>query len=72
MYIYIISGRCGLLLSLFIVFVFILIGITGDTVGLAAATSNEKHFHAMAAKKITGAKEAAFIAKKSSIIFQFI
>lgn len=57
----------GLLLSLFIVFVFILIGITGDTIGLAAATSNEKHFHAMAAKKIKGAKEAAFIAKKAPL-----
>ncbi|WP_077319280.1 hypothetical protein [Virgibacillus proomii] len=34
----------GLLLSLFIVFVFIMIGIIGDTIGLAA-------FHAIAAKK---------------------
>ncbi|MGG4179912.1 hypothetical protein ABEW03_11500 [Virgibacillus pantothenticus] len=57
----------GLLLSLFIVLVFIMIGIIGDTVGLAAATSKEKHFHAMAAKKVKGAKEAAFIAKKAPV-----
>lgn len=40
----------GLLLSLFIVFVFIMIGIIGDTIGLAAATSKERYFHAIAAK----------------------
>lgn len=57
----------GLLLSLFIVFVFIMIGIIGDAIGLSAATSKEKHFHAMAAKKIKGAKEAACIAKKAPV-----
>ncbi len=57
----------GLFLSLLIVFVFIMIGIIGDTIGLAAATSQENHFHAMAAKKVKGAKEAAFIAKKAPL-----
>lgn len=61
----------GLLLSLIIVLVFIMIGIIGDTIGLAAATSKERHFHAMAAKKVKGAKEAGYIAKKAPVYSSF-
>lgn len=61
----------GLMLSLIVVFIFILIGIIADTVGLAAATSKEQHFHSMAAKKITGAKEAAFISKNAPLFSSF-
>jgi len=36
----------------------ILIGIVFDIIGMAVATADEKPFHAMAARKVPGAKEA--------------
>ncbi|MGM7703111.1 hypothetical protein ACSVDE_15370 [Pseudalkalibacillus sp. Hm43] len=61
----------SLLVSMFVVLLFILIGIIGDTIGLAAATSKEVHFHAMASKKVTGAKEAAYISKNAPVFCSF-
>ncbi|WP_349408860.1 hypothetical protein [Pseudalkalibacillus sp. SCS-8] len=61
----------SLLVSLFVVLLFILIGIIGDTIGLAAATSKEVHFHAMASKKVKGAKEAAYISKNAPVFSSF-
>ncbi|NGP45146.1 hypothetical protein G4V62_09325 [Bacillaceae bacterium SIJ1] len=61
----------SLLLSLAIVAAFIIIGIIADTIGLAAATAKEPHFHALAAKKISGAKEAAYIAKNAPLFSSF-
>lgn len=65
------SEGSGLLLSLLVVLVFIIIGIIGDTVGLAAASAKEAHFHAMASKKIKGAKEAAYISKNAPLFSSF-
>lgn len=59
--------NAGLLISLVVVLMFILIGVLADTVGLAGATAKEKDFHAMASKKIKGAKEAAFITKNAPV-----
>ncbi|GAA0433814.1 hypothetical protein GCM10008983_07990 [Lentibacillus halophilus] len=64
-------GGAGLVLSLAIVLVFILIGIIGDTIGLASATAKEAHFHAMASKKIKGAKEATYITKNAPLFSSF-
>lgn len=61
----------NLFISLLVVFMFILIGILADTIGLAAATANEHHFHALASKKITGAKEAAYISKNAPVFSSF-
>ncbi len=36
----------------------ILIGIVFDVIGMAVATADEKPFHSMAARKVTGAQEA--------------
>lgn len=48
--------------NIFVAFVIllliILIGIVFDIIGMAVATADEKPFHAMAAKKVTGAKES--------------
>lgn len=61
----------GLILSTLIVVIFILIGIIGDTVGLSAATANEARFHSKAAKKVPGAKEAAYISKNAPLFSSF-
>ena len=44
--------------SIFLVLIFIFIGIIFDMVGLAVATADEKSFHSMATKNVKGAKTA--------------
>ena len=41
-----------------ILLVIILVGILFDVIGMAVATADEKPFHSMAARKVTGAHEA--------------
>ena len=41
-----------------ILFLIILIGIVFDIIGMAVASADEKPFHAMAARKVPGAKES--------------
>ena len=41
-----------------ILLIIILVGIIFDIVGMAVATADEKPFHAMAARKVAGAKDA--------------
>ncbi len=44
---------------------FVLIGIAFDIFGIAAATASEKPFNAMAAKRVSGAREALWIVKNA-------
>lgn len=48
----------GIFVAFLILLVIILIGIVFDIIGMAVATADEKPFHAMAARKVPGAKEA--------------
>lgn len=48
----------GNILAFVILLIFIAIGIVFDIVGMAATSATEKEFHSMAAKKVSGAKEA--------------
>ena len=45
-------------IAFLILFIIILVGIIFDIIGMAVATADEKPFHAMAARKVPGAKEA--------------
>ena len=45
-------------ISIFLVLMFISIGIIFDAIGLAVATADEKIFHSMATKNVKGAKQA--------------
>lgn len=49
--------------SIFLVLVFIFIGIIFDAIGLAAQTADSKIFHSMATKKVKGAKKAIELIK---------
>ena len=51
-------SRSGIVVAFLILFAIILIGIVFDIIGMAVATADEKPFHAMAARKVPGAKEA--------------
>ena len=49
-------GNSSMLVAFLILLVIILIGIIFDIIGMAVATADEKPFHAMAARKVPGAK----------------
>ena len=54
-------------LSLILVLV-IFIGIIFDMIGVAALTSKKENFHAMASKKIKGAKEAINLLNNANMV----
>ena len=54
-------------LSIVLIFV-IFIGIIFDMIGVAALTSKKENFHAMAAKKIKGSKEAITLLNNSNMV----
>ena len=47
----------GMVVAFLILLAIILLGIVFDVIGMAVATADEKPFHAMAARKVAGAKE---------------
>ncbi len=48
-----------------ILLMIVLIGIIFDIVGMAVATADEKPFHAMAARKVTGARESIMLLRNA-------
>ncbi len=56
------------IILLLIIFIVILIGIIFDMFGVAVLTCNEASLHAMASKKIKGAKEGILLVKNSANI----
>jgi len=57
--------------SFFILLVIITIGIFFDIIGIAVASSTEAPFHAMAADKIPGGKEAVRLVRNADIVSNF-
>ena len=51
-------------ISIFLVLIFIFIGIIFDMIGLSAQTADAKIFHSMATKKVKGAKKAIELIKQ--------
>lgn len=56
----------GNILAFVILLIFIVIGIAFDIVGMAVTSTTEKEFHSMAAKKVSGAKEAVWLSRNAS------
>ena len=52
-----IMGKSSMILAFLILLMIVFIGIIFDIVGMAVATADEKPFHAMASRKVKGAKE---------------
>ncbi|MFD1360657.1 hypothetical protein [Lentibacillus salinarum] len=59
------------IIGLFIVFIIVFVGVIFDMMGIAATSAVEKPFHAMAAEKITGAKEAVNIIRNADKFASF-
>ena len=53
-----VMANSSLPVAFLILFVIILVGILFDIIGMAVASADEKPFHSMAARKVTGAQEA--------------
>ncbi|MGJ9384891.1 hypothetical protein [Salipaludibacillus sp. CF4.18] len=64
-------SKSNIIIGIIIVLFFISFGIISDTIGLSAAAAKEVPFHAMASKKIKGAREAIHICKNVEIFSSF-
>ncbi|MFD2637398.1 hypothetical protein [Piscibacillus salipiscarius] len=58
-------------IGLIIVFIIVFIGVVFDMMGIAAAAATEQPFHAMAAEKVTGAKESIVIVRNADRFASF-
>ena len=52
-----IMANSSIVVAFLILLLIVFVGIIFDIIGMAVATADEKPFHAMAARKVTGAKE---------------
>lgn len=59
------------IIGLIIVLIIVFIGVLFDTLGIAATAANETPFHAMAAEKVNGAKEAVIITRNADRFASF-
>ena len=59
-------------ISIFLVLIFILIGVIFDIIGLAVATADEKIFHSMATKKVKGSKKAINLINQKDNVSSFL
>lgn len=60
-----VMGRSSMIVAFLILLMIVLIGIIFDVVGMAVATADEKPFHAMAARKVRGAKECIMLLRNA-------
>jgi CBS domain containing-hemolysin-like protein len=59
------------IIGLIIVFLIVLIGVVFDMIGTASAAADEPPFHAMAAERIPGAKQAILIVRNAERFASF-
>ncbi|RWZ60120.1 hypothetical protein EQV77_02180 [Halobacillus fulvus] len=59
------------IIGLLIVFLIVLTGVVFDMLGIAATAADETPFHAMAAEKVKGAKEAVVIVRNADRFASF-
>lgn len=57
--------------SFFLLLAIVLVGIMFDIVGVATTAAEERPFHAMAADKVSGAKEAAWLVRNADKVGSF-
>lgn len=62
------AERLGLVAAICVLLLIIVLGIVFDVAGMAVSTASEEPFHAMAAKRIPGAKESVTIIRSAQQI----
>lgn len=60
-----------LIVGIILVFVFIILGVIFDMIGVAVTSSDEKQFHSMSARKVRGAKTAVLFKKNAEKVSSF-
>ena len=60
-----VMGKSSMIVAFFILLMIVFIGILFDIVGMAVATADEKPFHAMASRKVKGAKECIMLLRNA-------
>ena len=60
-----VMGRSSMGVAFLILLMIVFIGILFDIVGMAVATADEKPFHAMASRKVRGAKECIMLLRNA-------
>jgi len=60
--------RVNIAISLFLLLIIVAIGILFDIIGIAVTSANESPFHAMAAHKVKGGKEAVKLIRNADIV----
>ena len=60
-----VMGKSSMIVAFLILLMIVFIGIIFDIVGMAVATADEKPFHAMAARKVRGAKECIMLLRNA-------
>jgi CBS domain containing-hemolysin-like protein len=63
--------RFNIFISIFVLLVIIAIGIIFDIIGIAVTSASETPFHAMAADKVPGGKEAVKLIRNADIVSNF-
>lgn len=64
-------GGVGWIVGILIVFAIVLMGVVFDALGVASTAAIETPFHAMAAEKVYGAKEAVLIVRNADRFASF-
>lgn len=64
-------SEASLLVAFVILIIIVLIGVIFDTIGMAVTAANEVPFHAMAAKKVEGAKTAVKLVRNADKVSNF-
>lgn len=64
-------AHVGNIIAFLILLAFIALGIVFDIIGVAATVSPEKKFHSMAARKVSGAKQAIWIVRNAEKVGSF-
>ena len=60
-----VMGNSSMFVATIVLLLIVFIGIIFDIVGMAVATADEKPFHAMAARKVKGAKECIMLLRNA-------
>jgi CBS domain containing-hemolysin-like protein len=67
----VVISNVNILISFIITILFIAIGVVFDMIGVAVTSADEAPFHAMASRKIHGAKKAISLKKNASKVSSF-
>ena len=63
--------NAGLILGIILVFIFIILGVLFDMIGVSVTSSDESKFHSMSARRVRGSKTAVLLKKNAEKVASF-